>query len=89
MVMFPCLIFWPCIGSNRIVLVQYHRPFTILFAKRHSVVIPILFGVGILLSLLFPVQAKAISSKSLEFFKSFIVGKVQTAGTNYANKSSV
>ena len=57
--------------------------------KSIAAVIPILFGVGILLSLLFPVQAKAISSKSLEFFKSFIVGKVQTAGTNYANKSSV
>lgn len=56
--------------------------------KSIAVMIPTLFGVGILLSLLFPVQAKAISSKSLEFFKSFIVGKVQTVGIDYANKSS-
>jgi hypothetical protein len=56
--------------------------------KNIAIIIPILFGVGVLLSLLFPVQARAISSKSLEFFKSFIVGKVQTVATDFANKSS-
>jgi len=56
--------------------------------KSIAIMIPVLLGVGILFSLLFPVQAKAISSKSLEFFKSFMVGKVQTVGTDYANKSS-
>ncbi|MCG9969778.1 DUF4367 domain-containing protein [Pelotomaculum terephthalicicum JT] len=56
--------------------------------KSIAIIIPVLFCVGILLSLLFPVQAKAISLKSLEFFKSFIIGKVQTVGINYANKDS-
>ena len=57
--------------------------------KGIAIIIPILFGVGFLLSLLFPMQAKAISSKSLEFFKSFMVGKVQAVSTDYANKSSI
>ncbi|MDD2498765.1 MAG: DUF4367 domain-containing protein [Desulfitobacteriaceae bacterium] len=56
--------------------------------KSIAIIIPILFSVGVLLSSLFPVQAKAISSKSLEFFKSFLVGKVQTVGIDYANQSS-
>ncbi|MDF9408112.1 DUF4367 domain-containing protein [Pelotomaculum isophthalicicum JI] len=59
-----------------------------LIRKSIAIIVPVLFCVGILLSLLFPVQARAISLKSLEFFKSFIVGKVQTVGTDYADKSS-
>lgn len=56
--------------------------------KSIAVMILILCGTGILCSILFPVQAKALNLKSLEFFKSFIVGKVQTVAIDYANQNS-
>lgn len=51
-------------------------------------ILPLLLSTGIFMNLLFPTQVKAISIKSLEFFKSFMVGKVQTVGIDYANKNT-
>lgn len=51
-------------------------------------IIPFILSAAVFMNLLFPAQVKAINLKTLVFFKSFMVGKVQTVGIDYVNKNT-
>lgn len=66
----------------------YDKKNSFLLTNVALLAMPVILSIGILVSLLAPTQVNALSLKTLDFFKSFLAGKVQTVGIDYENKNT-